>query len=152
MGCKSGFMMCELEKKKKVNIKTSSGIQEHAVTVFFLFFLRCGVLANGVSLSSAFWIDFCLFPIQSERAIFSGLVAAESHSVRWCCRQIAYPSRSRQTQTGCWCCCLNLSRSGPWSSNLPLSPVIYRRHCICLPLPLPAEFLNQSGAWLPGQS
>lgn len=30
----------------------------------------------------------------------------------------------------------------PWSSNLPLSPMIYRQHYICLPVPLRAEFLT----------
>lgn len=57
-------------------------------------------------------IFFCLFPIRCERAIFAALVEAESHAVRWCCCQIAYLSGSWQTQTGCWCCCLNLSQSG----------------------------------------
>lgn len=100
--------------------------------------------ANRLSSNSAFWIAFCLFPIHSARAIFSCLVEAESHSVRVEVMLQADCLSVRITADTNRLLMLLLKPVSvrPWSSNLALSPMIYWQHCICLPLPLQAEFLT----------
>ena len=100
--------------------------------------------ANRLSSNSAFWIAFCLFPIHSATAIFSCLVEAESHSVRVEVMLQADCLSVRITADTNRLLMLLLKPVSvrPWSSNLALSPMIYWQHCICLPLPLQAEFLT----------
>lgn len=109
----------------------------------------------SVSFQLCLWIVCFFFPFSQStvRKPSFHVLLKQNHilsGLRWCCRQIAYPSGSQQTQTGCWCRCLDLSQSGLHHQICPCQPWYIDSIALVCPFSLQSWILDQSCMWLWG--